>query len=203
VLPRIFDPYFTTKPRSTGLGLTSAYSIVEKHAGIISVESQAGHGTLVTIDLPASQTSVAPADAETPNVTSRRWKLLVMDDEDAIRKLLESALGALGHEVTCARDGAEAIALYEAAMASGSAYDAVLLDLTVKGGMGGLDAGARLIETDPAAKLIVSTGYSDSPVLSDFRKYGFVAMIPKPWTPAQVAEVFARVLAGQGARRRL
>jgi CheY-like chemotaxis protein len=199
VLPRIFDPYFTTKPHSTGLGLTSAYSIVRKHGGRISVHSEPGHGTLVTIDLPASQASVArPAPAGPARSVGPR-KLLVMDDEAGIRKLLKAALGALGHEVTCARDGAEAIALYEAARASGRGYDAVLLDLTVKGGMGGLDTAARLKETDASAKLIVSSGYSDSPVLSDFRKYGFDDMLPKPWTPAQLAEVFQRVLASRGA----
>jgi PAS domain S-box-containing protein len=201
VLPRIFDPYFTTKPGSTGLGLTGAYSIVQKHGGLISVESQRGHGTLVTIDLPASQASVAPPSPEARAGSGGPWKLLVMDDEEAIRKLLKGVLGALGHEVTCARDGAEAIVLYEDARASGRGYDAVLLDLTVKGGMGGIDAAARLKERDASAKLIVSSGYSDSPALSDFRKYGFEDMMPKPWTAAQVAEVFERVLTGQGARK--
>ncbi len=202
VLPRIFDPYFTTKPRSTGLGLTSAYSIVQKHGGLISVTSQPGQGTLVTIDLPASHATGAPPPTQMPAGKSGPWKLLVMDDEDAIRKLLKSILSALGHEVTCAADGAEAIALYESARSSGRGYDAVLLDLTVPGGMGGLDAAARLKEMDPFAKLIVSTGYSDSPVLSEFRQYGFDDMIAKPWKPVQVAAVFERVLAGHRSRTR-
>jgi PAS domain S-box-containing protein len=200
VLPRIFDPYFTTKPRCTGLGLTSAYSIVQKHGGRISVESQPGQGTLVTIDLPAlPQAVVEPSPPQTIGPTAGGARLLVMDDEEGIRKLLKSVLAAFGHEVTCARDGAEAVALYEAAKAAGQGYDAVLLDLTVKGGMGGIDAAARLKETDASAKLIVSSGYSESPVLSDFRAYGFDDMLLKPWTPDHVGEVFGRVLAGRRA----
>lgn len=202
IVPRIFDPYFTTKLGATGLGLTSAYSIVQKHSGFISVESQPRRGTLVTIDLAACGASVPVSSSTTPSGRSVRWKLLVMDDEEGIRKLLRSVLTAFGHDVICAADGAEAIALYEAAQASGRGFDAVLLDLTVNGGMGGTDAAACLKEADASAKLIVSSGYSDSPVLSDFRKYGFDDMLPKPWTPAQIAEVFQRVLAGKDARKR-
>jgi signal transduction histidine kinase/CheY-like chemotaxis protein len=194
VLPRIFDPYFTTKPRSNGLGLTSAYSIIQKHGGLITVDSQPGKGTLVTVDLPASQASVATHHPEVRSANGGPWKLLVMDDEDALRKLLKSILSSYGHEVTCACDGAEAIALYESAMRSGHRFDAVLLDLTVQGGMGGAEAAARLKDMDASAKLIVSSGYSDSPVLSDFRSYGFESMIPKPWTAAQLMDVFRNVL---------
>jgi PAS domain S-box-containing protein len=201
VISRVFDPYFTTKPGATGLGLTSAYSIVQKHNGSISVESQPGRGTLVTIELPAC-TGSAPLPPTAPAGTRARWKLLVMDDEEGIRKLLRGVLASFGHEVVCACDGAEAIALYEEARAAGRSFDAVLLDLTVSGGMGGIDAAARLRETDPAAKLVVSTGYADSPVLSDYRRFGFDDMLPKPWKSTQIAEVFERVLAGQDTPKR-
>jgi PAS domain S-box-containing protein len=201
-MPRIFDPYFTTKPGAKGLGLTTAYSIVQKHRGSISVESRVGRGTSVTIDLPACKAEPAAPSPEGSLAPKPRWKLLVMDDEEGIRKLLRTVLTDLGHEVICANDGAEAVALYEAAMASGRRFDAVLLDLTVNRGMGGADAAARLKETDPSAKLIVSSGYSDSPVLSDFGKYGFDDILPKPWTSAQLAQVFGRVLAGEDARKR-
>ena len=117
-----------------------------------------------------------------------------MDDEEALRNLLESVLTKLGYEVQTARDGAEAIALFENAKACGRGFDAVLLDLTVSGGMGGLEAAARLKELDSSVKLIVSSGYSDAPVLSDLRKYGFDDVIPKPWTVARVSEVLRRVL---------
>ena len=199
VLPRIFDPYFTTKARATGLGLTTAYSIVHKHGGLISVESQPGYGTLVTIDLLAFVSSAAPPGPRVAAGRTGPWKLLVMDDEESIRRLLNTVLMALGHDVTCAAEGAEAVALFETARASGESYDAVLLDLTVRGGMGGVDAAARIRETDTSVKLIVSSGYSDSPVLSDFRKHGFDDMIAKPWAPAQLADVFDRVLANRSA----
>jgi PAS domain S-box-containing protein len=202
IMPRIFDPYFTTKPGGTGLGLTSAHAVVQKHGGSISVDSQLGRGTLVTIDLPACKASV-PRPSTTPRSGgSVRWKLLVMDDEEGIRKLLTSVLIAFGHEVICASDGAEAIASYEAAKASGRGFDAVLLDLTVNGGMGGIAAAARLKEMDASAKIIVSSGYSDSPVLSDFRKYGFDDSLPKPWTRAQIVEVLVRVLASEDVGKR-
>ncbi len=194
VLPRIFDPYFTTKPGGKGLGLAASYAIVGKHGGKLSVESKPGHGTVFTIDLPASQKSSpshAPVVARLQTGTER---LLVMDDEEAIRKLLATVLVKLGYQVQTARDGAEAIALCEHAKASGRGFDAVLLDLTVSGGMGGLEAVARLKELDPSLKLIVSSGYSDAPVLSEFRKYGFDDVIRKPWALAEVSEVFGRVL---------
>jgi len=115
-------------------------------------------------------------------------------DEEALRALLYRSLTSLGYEVHSARDGAEAIALCEAAKASGRVFDAVLLDLTVSGGMGGVETAARLRELDPAVKLIVSSGYSDAPVMSKFREYGFDDVIPKPWQTAEVSEVFRRVL---------
>ena len=117
-----------------------------------------------------------------------------MDDEEALRNLLKAVLTDLGYEVQTARDGAEAIALYEGALAAGRGFDAVLLDLTVSGGMGGSEAAAKLKELDPSSKLIVSSGYSDAPVMSDFAKYGFDAVIPKPWTTTEISEVFRRVL---------
>jgi signal transduction histidine kinase/CheY-like chemotaxis protein len=197
VLPRIFDPYFTTKPGGHGLGLATAYAIIAKHGGGISVESNPGHGTVFQIDLPA--TREAPRqEAQEATVVSHpptgTGRLLVMDDEEAIRKLLNTVLITLGYDVQTARDGAEAIALYEDAKATGRNFDAVLLDLTVKGGMGGVEAAARLKELDPSLKLVVSSGYSDAAVLSDFRKYGFDDAMPKPWTAADVGKIFRRVL---------
>jgi CheY-like chemotaxis protein len=118
-----------------------------------------------------------------------------MDDEEPIRKLLESALRGLGYDVRTAQDGAEAIALYEEATNTGNAFDIVLLDLTVRGSMGGVEAAAKLKELDPACKLIVSSGYSASPVLSEFARYGFDAVLPKPWSMPELSAVIRRVLA--------
>ena len=194
-LTRVFDPYFTTKSDGNGLGLAAAYSIVAKHQGHITVQSVAGSETTFSVYLPASRQAV-PAEPPAENVLrSGAGRILVMDDDEAVRKLLMRILRHLGYEVACARDGVEAIGFYEKASASGCGFDAVLLDLTIPGGMGGLEAGARLRKIDPAVKLIASSGYSDAPVMSDFRTHGFDDVIPKPWTPAQVSEVLTRVLA--------
>ena len=201
VLSRIFDPYFSTKPGGNGLGLATAYAIIAKHGGNISVESKPGNGTTFTIDLPASYECPEPEAPMVAHPQTGTERLLVMDDEEAIRKLLATVLLNLGYEVQTARDGAEAIALYENAKASGSYFDGVLLDLTVRGGMGGIEAASILKELDPSLKLIVSSGYSDAPVMSDFRKFGFDDAIPKPWTPAEVGRVFRRVLVADPDRK--
>ncbi len=200
-LPRIFDPYFTTKPGCSGLGLATVYAIVAKHGGHVGVESQPGVGTTFTLFLPASQESPAPEPPAGPPAERGTGRLLVMDDEDAVRKLLETVLTELGYEVQGARDGAEAVALLESAKASGRGFDAVLLDLTVRGGMGGTEAAAKMRELDSAVKLIVSSGYSDSPAMSDFRSYGFDDVIPKPWSAAELSEVFRRVLVSSPDRK--
>jgi signal transduction histidine kinase/ActR/RegA family two-component response regulator len=200
VLPRIFDPYFTTRPDASGLGLATAYAIVAKHGGHTSVESKLGAGTVVTVELPASR-QTAPAAAVTARRQTSTGRLLVMDDEEALRSLLKAVLTSLGYDVQTARDGAEAIALYEGAKADGKGFDAVLLDLTVTGGMGGMETAAKLKELDPVAKLIVSSGYSDSPIMSDFASYGFDAIIPKPWTASEMSDVFRKMLAADPERK--
>ena len=201
VLPRVFDPYFTTKPRGSGLGLATAYSIIIKHGGHISVESKAGEGTLFVIDLPATNEVPNPEGPVPTAAQTGGERLLVMDDDDALRRLLEAILTSFGYVVKTARDGAEAIALYEDAETAGKGFDAVLLDLTVSGGMGGVEAAAKLKTKYPASKLIVSSGYSDAAVMSDFASYSFDAMIPKPWKAEEVNEVFRRVLAGKPAQK--
>jgi signal transduction histidine kinase/CheY-like chemotaxis protein len=204
ILPRIFDPYFTTKPSGSGLGLATAYAIVAKHGGRLSVESRLGMGTVFAVDLPAastisdrqaSQVHPAPASHRGPLLSGSTARLLVMDDQETLRCLLTNVLTTLGYEVVSARDGAEAIDLYEAATASGRGFDAVMLDLTVSGGMGGVEAAQTLKELDPSVRLIASSGYSDAPVMAQFRDYGFADVLPKPWTLVQLSEVCRRVLA--------
>jgi signal transduction histidine kinase/ActR/RegA family two-component response regulator len=196
VLSRIFDPYFTTKPRGSGLGLATAHAIVNKHGGHISVESHYGVGTLFTMDLPASSEAPAPERSPAPSDHEGTGRILVMDDEEALRTLLATILTNAGYEIRTARDGAEAVALYEDAEAVGKGFDLVLLDLTVSGGMGGVEAAAKLKEKYPSAKLIVSSGYADAPVMSNFSSYGFDAVIPKPWKTTEVKEILRRMLAG-------
>ena len=200
-LPRIFDPYFTTKPGASGLGLATAYAIVARHNGHIAVDSEIGQRTTFTIELPATYATPAPLEPAVPQMQAGTGRILVMDDEEAIRNLLRAVLTKIGYEVETARDGAEAIALYEEAKSSGKRFDAVLLDLTVSGGMGGIEAAAKLKEVDPSAKLIVSSGYSDAPVMSDFASYGFDAVIPKPWTAVELSEVFRTVLVADPDRK--
>ncbi len=192
ILPRIFDPYFTTKGTGRGLGLATAYSIVAKHRGHLSVDSTLGVGTTLSIHLPASE--MAPAIQPASVVRTGAGRILIMDDEEAIRKLLEQMLTRLGYEPECSRDGAEAVELYDRARASGRAFAAVLLDLTVPGGMGGEEACARLRRIDPSVKLIVSSGYSDSPVMSEFQEHGFDDVIRKPYTLAELSQVMSRVV---------
>jgi signal transduction histidine kinase/CheY-like chemotaxis protein len=195
VLPRIFDPYFTTKPSGTGLGLATAYGIIGKHGGTLSVESKPGGGTLFTIELLASQERLAPESPSVADIHTGTGRILIMDDEEALRKLLKTVLTTLGYEVHTARDGAEAIALCEQERASGRGFDAVLLDLTVSGGMGGVEAAARLKELEPSLKLIVSSGYSQASVMADFREYGFDDVVSKPWTIPELSKVLRKVLA--------
>lgn len=192
ILPRIFDPYFTTKETGSGLGLATAYSIVTKHQGHISVESNIDQGTTFYLYLPASEISPMepPAEAIVQPGTGR---ILVMDDEEAIRTLVALMVEKLGYEVECACDGAQAVELYLRARESGHRFNAVLLDVTVPGGMGGKEAAVELRTIDPSVKLIVSSGYSDVLVMSEFRKYGFDDVIRKPYTLAQLSEVIRRV----------
>jgi signal transduction histidine kinase/ActR/RegA family two-component response regulator len=194
VLRRIFDPYFTTKPGGAGLGLATAYAIVLKHGGHIAVESAPGTGTVFTVDLPASQETPLTETSNSAPIQTGTERLLVMDDEETLCTLFKAVLSQLGYVVQTAGDGAEAVALYQAAKAAGAGFDAVLLDLTVLGGMGGMEAAARLKQLDPNAKLIVSSGYSDAPVMSHFSDYGFDAVILKPWTVKEISDVLRRVL---------
>ena len=192
ILPKIFDPYFTTKETGSGLGLATAYSIVTKHHGHISADSTAGQGSTFCIHLPASEMS--PVTQPATVVRTGTGRILVMDDEEAIRTLLELMMHQLGYEVECAGDGAEAVELFGKAMVAGRGFVAVLLDLTVPGRMGGKEAAAELRRIDPAAKLIVSSGYSDAPILSEFQKYGFDDVIRKPYTLGELSDVLTRVI---------
>lgn len=194
VVARIFDPYFTTKQTGSGLGLATAHAIVAKHDGRISVTSESGQGATFHMYLPASATSASLEAASAPVLQDGSGRILVMDDEEALRTLLARMLKRLGYEVQCASHGAEAIAFYEMAKASGHGFDAVLLDLTVPGGMGGVEAAAKLREIDPSVRLIVSSGYADAPVMCRHREYGFDDLVRKPWTAAQISEVVGRVL---------
>jgi len=194
-LSKVFDPYFTTKHEGSGLGLATTYSIVKKHGGHITVESQPGVGTTFHIYLPASDKAVS--EKEEVKLITGKGRILLMDDEASLRNTAGRMLKNLGYESEFAKDGAEAIQLYKAAKKSEKPYDAVILDLTIPGGMGGKDAVKKLLEIDPEVKAIVFSGYSDDPVLSNFQEYGFKGMMPKPFESRSLGKVLHEVLKGE------
>ena len=193
-LKKIFEPYYTTRAKGTGLGLASAYSIILKHNGFITVDSRVGEGSVFCVYLPASTKKVeAQQEPEGPPVPGK-GKILIMDDDEALLQLVEDMLMFLGYEVESARDGAKSIGAYEAAREAGKPFDAVMIDLTVPGGMGGEEAIKRLLQIDPGIKAVVSSGYSNSPVLSEYTSYGFKARIVKPYRIEELSRVLHMVL---------
>ncbi len=187
-LPKIFDPYFTTKPKGSGLGLATSYAIIKNHDGYITAESEPGVGTTFHFYLPASDTrSLANSVRDDGSLITGRGRVLVMDDEEPVREIAADMLKRLGYEVEVARDGADAIILYKKARDSGKTFDAVIMDLTVPGGMGGEETIRKLLEIDPAIQAIVSSGYSDNQIMADYKNYGFAGMIPKPYVISDLA----------------
>jgi PAS domain S-box-containing protein len=194
-LPRIFEPYFTTKKAGTGLGLATAYSVVRKHNGQINVVSEPGRGTTFEIYLPASQKPVSPVTTPpTPENYSGHGRILVVDDEINIQKLLATMLRKYGYETEIANDGGEAIERYTAARSGGAPFDAIIMDLTIPNGMGGCEATRRLRELDPKVRAIASSGYSLDPVMANYRDYGFCGVIPKPYQIEDVTRVLKEII---------
>jgi CheY-like chemotaxis protein len=195
-LPKIFDPYFTTKHEGSGLGLATTYSIIKNHAGYITVESDLGVGTTFYIYLLASQKETLAEKNMEEKPLVGEGKILVMDDDEVVRDVAGEILRNIGYEVEFARDGAEAIELYKQAKGSNKPFDVVLMDLTVPGGMGGKEAIRKLLEIDPEVKAIVSSGYSHEPIMSDYNQYGFSAAIAKPYKVQELSEIFHKVIMG-------
>ncbi len=196
-LERIFDPYFTTKQEGNGLGLATTYSIVNRHGGHISVESVLGKGTVFTLHLPASEAHRLPKTGQAkakPSATVQNARILVMDDEEMIRNIAVQILEKNGYEVQTAEDGKQTIEMYSQALDSGEPFDAVIMDLTIPGGMGGEAAIKEILILDPKAKCIVSSGYADDRIMANFTEYGFKDIVSKPYTLSLLQEVLSRVL---------
>jgi CheY-like chemotaxis protein len=194
-LVRIFDPYFTSKAKGSGLGLASVYSIVKRHGGAVEVSSTMGVGTCFTIHLPAiHDRQPEDAGAKESVELSGSGRVLVMDDEDFIRDVATGILHFMGYAVDSCADGREAVERFRAAWENNVPFSAVILDLTIPGGMGGQEAAARILEIDPDAVLIVSSGYSSDPVIANFRQYGFSGVVSKPFDAEGLARELNRLI---------
>jgi len=196
-LKRIFDPYFTTKAKGNGLGLATTYSIIKNHNGLISVESQVHYGSTFTIYLPASKHQEMPAEPprQLNQVMSGTGRILIVDDEEAIRALVEFTLERLGYQVTQAEDALTGVEIYRQKFATGERFDAVILDLTLPGGMGGKEALKKLIEIDPTVNAIVSSGYAMDATMSRYQDFGFRGVIAKPYEAAELGKIVYEVIA--------
>jgi len=196
VRPRIFDPFFTTKAQARGLGLTTAYSIVKTHGGYITVDSIEGAGTTATVYLPAviaSTKHTSPLEI-LPSMEPSHGRILVMDDNKPLREVIASMVSALGYEAETADNGQVAVQRYSAALARGCRFDAVILDLTVPGGLGGKETLARLLSLDAHVVAIATSGYAADPVMAHPARYGFRAVIAKPYRISDLAAILTSVL---------
>ena len=193
---QIFDPYFSTKKAGSGLGLSVAYSIVARHGGKIEIESTPRVGTTFRVLLPAHPGAVQPQEPSKPAVDGGKTPLrvLVVDDEEMVRKILVRMLSMLNHESIPATSGDEAVEIVQAAKDAGEHFDLVIMDLTMPGSLGGIQATAALLKIDPEMKVIVSSGYSDDPAVAEYDKYGFAAALQKPYTLDALRATLERIV---------
>jgi PAS domain S-box-containing protein len=197
-LPKIFDPYFSTKQKGSGLGLATAYSIITNHNGYMTVESSLGKGTTFSLYLPSTAKKVKAAPPKSASLLQQgKGRVLVMDDDAGVRQVAGKILSHLGYEAEFAVDGNEAIDKYQVAQKSGRPFDLVIMDLTIPGGMGGKEALQALRRLDPRTRAIVSSGYADDPIMTHYRDYGFCGVIKKPYK----VDTFSHVLQEVQARK--
>ncbi|MDM8515526.1 ATP-binding protein [Desulfobacterales bacterium HSG16] len=197
-LSNIFDPYFTTKQKGSGLGLATTYSIIKKHSGHITVYSEIEKGTVFNIYLPASS-QVFKETPEKEEIThDGQGKILIMDDQEFILKMVGRILNRMGYETVFATDGSQAVEMYIEAQSSGNKFNLVILDLTVPGGMGGLKTIIELLKIDPDVKAVVSSGYSNDPIMANYEDYGFFGVAPKPYTKAELSKVLNKIFGKNG-----
>jgi PAS domain S-box-containing protein len=193
-LDKIFDPYFTTKEKGSGLGLTTTYAIIKRHDGHITIKSNVGAGTTFSIYLPASKEKIEQREEVSEERATGKGKVLLLDDEQIVRDVGGSMLVHLGYDVDFAKDGKEAIDHVRKAEESGKPFDVVIMDLTIPGGMGGKEAVQELLKINPAVKAIASSGYSNDPIMADYKKYGFIAIVPKPYDVDELRKTLHTVL---------
>jgi PAS domain S-box-containing protein len=202
LLSRIFDPYFTTKKGGTGLGLATSYSIIHRHGGHIAVESHPERGTTFHIYLAASEGPCHEAEVSESQARPGSGRVLVMDDEPMILETAAEMLRFLGYEPVPAREGGEAVEMFQQAAEAGDPFSAVLMDLTVRGGMGGKEAVRRIRELDPDVPALVSSGYSNDPVMAEFEKHGFNGVVSKPYKVEQLSAALHHITSSAVCRQR-
>ncbi len=196
-LSNIFDPYFTTKQKGSGLGLATVYSIVKRHGGHITVQSEAGKGTAFKIYLLASSREIVRTEENQLAHHQGHGRILVMDDQESILKMVGRTLNRMGYDTEFAADGAEAIEKFREAWKADNPFVLVILDLTVPGGMGGAGTMPELLKIDPEVKAVVSSGYSTDPIMANYQDYGFCGVVPKPYTKTNLAQELNRIFTDQ------
>jgi PAS domain S-box-containing protein len=193
-LPRIFDPYFSSKSTGTGLGLAISYSIIKNHGGLITVNSELGQGTIFSILLPAIPGYVPEPKKQDDIRQIDAKKILIMDDDQTVREIAASMLALIGCSIDEATNGKDAIALYIKAQQNNTPFDIVIMDLTIPGGMGGKEAIAALLAVDPNARVVVSSGYANDPIMANYKEYGFCGVLPKPFKMDDLKRALASVI---------
>ncbi|MHA1920562.1 MAG: response regulator, partial [Promethearchaeota archaeon] len=191
-LTRIFEPYFTTKQKGSGLGLAVVYSIIKNHGGSITVDSVIGEGTIFKILLPASLKAQNKQKTKEKPISQGKGIIIVMDDEDYIQKLFLKLLNRLGYDALITSEGKEFLQVYRDTQKKGEVR-CVIMDLTIPGGMGGKETIRNLREFDEQVKVIVSSGYSNDPIMSDYKKYGFDGVLPKPFSINDLSDVLSQI----------
>jgi len=198
VLPKIFDPYFSTKQRASqkgmGLGLAICHQVIQQHGGAIAVKSEPGVGTTFCLHLPASRKLLQKEKTSVPTSHPRHGRILVMDDEEVVRKLVRRLLQQMGHEVELVEDGHRAVEAYGSAKGQGRPFDAVILASRVRAGVGGQEAIRELLKIDPDVKAIIMSGYANDPAVLEPERYGFKGVLAKPFDRDSLRKILARVL---------
>lgn len=199
-LDKIFDPYFTTKKTGSGLGLAVSHSIISKHEGRMLAESEPGKGSTFTIYLPAEivqvphPVSVAPKKDPKKQNGPGHFRIMVMDDDEMVQSVSNDMLTHLGYEVILANHGEEAMALFKEGLENNAPIDLIIMDLTIPGGMGGQEAVEKIHAIDPHTKIVVSSGYSNDPIMANYKAYGFLAAVTKPFQLQDLKNVMHRLL---------
>lgn len=195
MLEFFFDPYFSTKQLGSGLGLAICHSIISKHGGQITVQSTPGFGLTFTVYLPAAAKRPQNVKKEKEDDEHiRNSRILIVDDEEMVRDVLNAMLRKLGHEVLLAKDGMEAVQTYKEAINTEKPIDLTIMDLTIPGGVGGKEAVQEILSIDQKAMVIVSSGYSNDPVMANFKEYGFCSAIEKPYKLSELNKVISQLV---------